>query len=259
MSVANPVASDSHGNVDEQISQLMQCKPLSELEVHSLPPCFSLRLSLLREPGGASIWFPPQLFVFLDFWVDEISECADRDIREAYYRLSRLSFPWKWGSPYRCSHASRWSVTSNWGHPVIARVSSAKGLGFFTVISPLTSRCDYWCPRSILVLHKVTYFLKILGWVALFFSGCIVFTYCVPFCFVLKHTCRTVTFCRREMSTFFLRLKSPHAIFMTVSLVHRRSAVRDETWLVEINTPFALYSTLGNSFLRSKGFYNVFS
>lgn len=30
---ADPIPSSSHGHLDEQISQLMQCKPLSEEEV----------------------------------------------------------------------------------------------------------------------------------------------------------------------------------------------------------------------------------
>ena len=33
MSSANPSVASSHGNLDEQIEQLMQCKPLSEQEV----------------------------------------------------------------------------------------------------------------------------------------------------------------------------------------------------------------------------------
>jgi len=33
--------SNSHGNLDEQISQLMQCKPLSEQEVNLISPILS--------------------------------------------------------------------------------------------------------------------------------------------------------------------------------------------------------------------------
>jgi hypothetical protein len=33
MSSANPAVASSHGNLDEQIEQLMQCRPLSEQEV----------------------------------------------------------------------------------------------------------------------------------------------------------------------------------------------------------------------------------
>lgn len=47
------VPSNSHGNLDEQISQLMQCKPLSEQEVNLI----SLTLSFLYTffPRGSGI------------------------------------------------------------------------------------------------------------------------------------------------------------------------------------------------------------
>lgn len=41
------VPSNSHGNLDEQISQLMQCKPLSEQEVLLGILILSLSLSLV--------------------------------------------------------------------------------------------------------------------------------------------------------------------------------------------------------------------
>ncbi|XP_078429915.1 serine/threonine-protein phosphatase PP2A catalytic subunit isoform X1 [Wolffia australiana] len=56
MSVANPVASDSRGNLDEQISQLMQCKPLSEQEVRVL--CEKAKEILMEESNVQPVKSP---------------------------------------------------------------------------------------------------------------------------------------------------------------------------------------------------------
>ncbi|OWM69265.1 hypothetical protein CDL15_Pgr025452 [Punica granatum] len=50
---SDSISSSSHGNVDEQISQLMQCKPLSEQEVPS-KSLYPFRFLDLSE-GSASI------------------------------------------------------------------------------------------------------------------------------------------------------------------------------------------------------------
>ena len=56
MSVANPVAADSRGNIDEQISQLMQCKPLSEQEVRAL--CDKAKEILMEESNVQPVKSP---------------------------------------------------------------------------------------------------------------------------------------------------------------------------------------------------------
>jgi len=50
----DPVPSNSHHNLDEQIAQLMQCKPLSEQEVR-----FSIQISLFPSSflyDGSRFW-----------------------------------------------------------------------------------------------------------------------------------------------------------------------------------------------------------
>ncbi|MQM05505.1 hypothetical protein Taro_038325 [Colocasia esculenta] len=56
MTMADPVPSDSHGNLDEQISQLMQCKPLSEQEVRVL--CDKAKEILMEESNVQPVKSP---------------------------------------------------------------------------------------------------------------------------------------------------------------------------------------------------------
>lgn len=52
----DPVPSNSHGNLDEQISQLMQCKPLSEQEVRGL--CEKAKEILMEESNVQPVKSP---------------------------------------------------------------------------------------------------------------------------------------------------------------------------------------------------------
>lgn len=61
------LASDTHGNLDEQISQLMQCKPLIEPEVLFLISYFVLFCIL------GFLWFELRIIVIITFIMDLIS------------------------------------------------------------------------------------------------------------------------------------------------------------------------------------------
>jgi serine/threonine-protein phosphatase 2A catalytic subunit len=56
MSSANPSVASSHGNLDEQIEQLMQCKPLSEQEVRVL--CEKAKEILMEESNVQPVKSP---------------------------------------------------------------------------------------------------------------------------------------------------------------------------------------------------------
>ena len=58
--MANPVAADSRGNIDEQISQLMQCKPLSEQEVDLF---YYLVFTPIRENKSLVFFFPREIVI----------------------------------------------------------------------------------------------------------------------------------------------------------------------------------------------------
>lgn len=53
------VASSAHGNIDEQISQLMECKPLSEQDVI---------IFLILILFGDSLFFINSRFLWSDMW-----------------------------------------------------------------------------------------------------------------------------------------------------------------------------------------------
>ncbi|KAF5206400.1 Serine/threonine-protein phosphatase [Thalictrum thalictroides] len=52
----DPVSTHSHGHIDEQISQLMQCKPLSEQEVRTL--CEKAKEILMEESNVQPVKSP---------------------------------------------------------------------------------------------------------------------------------------------------------------------------------------------------------
>ncbi|RWW82528.1 hypothetical protein BHE74_00009003, partial [Ensete ventricosum] len=88
MSVNTVPASASHGNLDEQIAQLMQCKPLLEQEVLSLSLSLSLSLCLhfdfcLFRSGSRFLRFLVDFCVFVaDRWGVECFLVDRRDFVE---------------------------------------------------------------------------------------------------------------------------------------------------------------------------------
>ncbi|XP_022876445.1 serine/threonine-protein phosphatase PP2A-2 catalytic subunit-like isoform X1 [Olea europaea var. sylvestris] len=62
---ADLVAANTHGNLDEQIAQLMQCKPLSEPEVRTL--CEKAKETLMEESNVQCIWNVHNMMCLIDF------------------------------------------------------------------------------------------------------------------------------------------------------------------------------------------------